>query len=661
MKHQLIPKAMAGMILAALLAACGGGGGSSTAPATTLSGTAATGAPFAGATVSIVDKTGTVVGSGTTAADGSYTITLSIGATPPFVLKAVRDDLTLVSVAADTTGSTFNITPITNLIASRLSTSGDPAKLAAEFQANPDLLSSIKVSAKVDEIIALLKPLLDAIGVTANPLTGKFAADGTGSDRVLDSLSIKITPDSATTSNIEVSIKQQTSDDAQPVVVRFTNATTTPPALPAIAAGTLLPSGTALLIADLMQRITACFALPVAERVDTPNAVAATAANIKASACKTIFHNNDPATFKSNGKVVGTGSNTAFNGIFRTGGNGIVFDRGSYEFTRANGDLVIGYRNTDSAGNVQNDSLAVRLTTGDNKLRLIGNQYAYDGAISAFHQLRTFVNQPAASYYSTGYLPAVVNNGLFSKVVVTSPKGGVLTLLPTSGSTYLNLQKNGVASTTSFLRVRGVYVDSANSGNPADADTSLVFTPVRATDAEIAEYAAQGNWKFDYYLTGNVSATPNATQYYKTRARAMTINELKTQGLATLSKENVTSLQTGSAAIGTFPLNFTGPVILDWSVPAGALEPTSIKVFGFGPLLNGVRKSFDDSASVGSTKRTGSIVCSPQSQNDTHCTTANGVTSFASGSIANGFHLHARDLAGREFANFYATYKVTLP
>ena len=231
MKRQFKYSAMASLILATMLTACGGSsttsGGDTPPPTTiTLSGTAATGAPFAGADIRIFDKTNTEVGSGTSSADGSYSITLKAGATPPFVLKAARDDLTLVSVAADNSSSTINITPITNLIAARLSTSGDPAKLAAELQANPALLDPVKVNAKVEEIVTLLKPLLDAVGASANPLTGKFAADGTGSDRALDSLLITITPSSATTSNISVAVKQQTPNGEQPPVVNFTSDST---------------------------------------------------------------------------------------------------------------------------------------------------------------------------------------------------------------------------------------------------------------------------------------------------------------------------------------------------------------------------------------------------------------------------------------------------
>ncbi|RJF96954.1 hypothetical protein D3870_21575 [Noviherbaspirillum cavernae] len=664
-------------LVALLLSGCGSSGDSSTpapsskAAVTQISGTAATGAPFSGAAISIIDKTGAVVGQATSNSDGSYSVTLSAGAAAPFVIQAVRDDQTLISVVPDSATATVNITPITNLIASRLSTSGDPAKLAAELQANPGLLDPVKVNAKVDEIVALLKPLLDAVGATVNPLTGKFAADGTGTDRVLDSLSIRITPDSATTANIEVSIKQAGAEGEQPPVVQFTSATATPPTLPAVTASNLVPSGTAVLIADLMQRLTACFALPVGERTDTPDA-AATAANVTAPACRSLFVDNDPATFKTNGKVIGysgigngnhgSNINYAFTGIFRNGATGVLFDRGSYDFTRGNGDLVISYRNVDSLGGVQNQALVARLSTADNKLKITGNNYAYDGGVDAYMQLRTFINQPSSDYYSTGYNFSIPNNGLFEKVVVTSPKGEVLTLLPSIGANLLNLEKGGVSLGTSFYRVRSVYADSANSGNPANADTKLAFSATPMTDAELASYPQQSSWKFEYYLK-SAPGVLAATQHYRTRARALTIAEFRTQGLANLTDEVIGELKADTAVSGVLNLPFVegGPADLDWDVPAGALAPTTIKIFGRGPLINGVREMFDDSVAVNSSKRNAIIPCTKQTPADTHCTTSNGVTDFAAGGFLNGFMLNGRDPVGREISHFYATYKLVLP
>lgn len=132
-------------VLLAALVACGGRGGGSTtistpAPAPViLSGVTATGAAFADAVVTVIDSTGAAVGtSSPVGADGIFSVTLSTGAKPPFALVASRTTAdgqvqSLVSVLESTSATVANITPITNLIASRLSPSGDPLKLSTEL------------------------------------------------------------------------------------------------------------------------------------------------------------------------------------------------------------------------------------------------------------------------------------------------------------------------------------------------------------------------------------------------------------------------------------------------------------------------------------------------------------------------------------------------
>lgn len=134
---------LAGMIgLGGLLAGCGGGGaGGNTAtgggtstpppPTTTVTGTAATGAAMAGATVTVKDATGATVvtTSNTTAADGSYTLSIANPAnyTAPFLLRAdptpanptSGDEHYSILLALDTVtpaNNRVNITPITSLL-----------------------------------------------------------------------------------------------------------------------------------------------------------------------------------------------------------------------------------------------------------------------------------------------------------------------------------------------------------------------------------------------------------------------------------------------------------------------------------------------------------------------------------------------------------------
>lgn len=685
--------------LAATLAACGGGGGGTTsggvappAATVTLTGVAATGAAFTGAVITVIDSRGQTVGTSQPVGDtGGYSITLSAGAVAPFVLVATRTDAngaseTLVSVVPSASTTTANITPITTLIASRLSPNGDPTQLDDALTAGTVTITPQAVADTVTEVQAILAPLLSATGTDAvNPLTGTFSTDGTGYDRLLDSLAITFIPASTSSTNIEVSVKQLSADGSQPTSVSFSSDTSTPPALPTIDAANLPAAGLSVKIANFLQALTACYAVPFEQRVNGAtsgvNAVTGAAADVIAPACRNVFSGNDPANFRNNGGVVGrdASNNGAFSSLFRRAATGASFSQGAYEFTRADQSIVISYKNRAPDGSESYDTFVVK-DDGDGVLRLIGNQYQYGGRVAAYHQRRNFItlNQSAYDYYSTGYSIDIPNDQVsgsprFDRVLVTTPNGAVLTFKPSGNSSFLGLVKaDSTITGTSFVRLRSEYADTTLvAPHPRDIDGTLFFVPTDRSEADLAAAKAGGTWKFDYFLAGNVGATPDATQYYKNRARALTIGELRTQGLAPLSPTLIGEIAAGANPIGqprpgqlTFGANEIALIGTDgggagWSVASGQLPPTSITLFG---TLSGVR--FTDSQTVSSTARGGTVPCSRQGGSDTHCYNNGDGTfgpGFAAGATLNGLHLFARDPAGREYANFYAMYQLVLP
>lgn len=677
-----------GIASAGLLTIYGCGGGSSTTTGgsttpTTLTGVAATGAAFTDAIITVTDSKGVVVGtSAVIGADGTYSITLLSSAVAPLVLTASRttadgavESLISVMPASSTATATVNITPVTNLIASRLSSSGDPTKLAAELAAGTSIVNATTVAATVQDVQAILAPILAATGTTAtDPLNGTFATNGTGYDRLLDSLKVTITPASTTASNVEIGIKQLLADGTAPTAIQFTSGTgqtavASVPAIPAITSSSLIPSGTSALITAHLAQLNACYALPLSSRITSGGTIAT---DITAPECKNAFVNNDPSTFKSNGNVVGLGK--AFNGIFSNGATGVVFSQGTYEFTRGNGDIVIGYKSKDTAGNETFDTFAVRLDTTDGKLKQIGNQYNYPGGVTAYHQLRDFVNQTASTYYSTGYNLNVPLISGITYVTVTTPKGNTLTLIPGSDGMVLPKQPFTnplVASGTTFVRIRSEYADSTLAPTPAHPSTresGLFFSASDSTDTEISSFANQSVWTFTYYAGTVGSGTQQGVpQNYKTRTRAMTIAELRTKKWANLSAAAVTDIRSlYDSPNNRTPLPTTSYVQPSWEVASGALPPTQIKLFGstrqyvsgafVGTSPNFARTSFNDGLGVGSTTRTGTIPCA-NGNGELHCLTSPAV-GYQSYAFATGLHLWARDVAGSEFARFYATYNL---
>jgi len=698
---------------AALLAACSGGGGTGstssagggsggsgsdnpTPAAATLSGVIASGAAFTEGTVQVTDSTGAVVGTSTAVgADGSYTVTLAAGARAPFVLVASRttadgETQSMVSVAdtASSSGNTtVNVTPVTTLIAARLSPTGDPLALASAVQANPQTASAAAVATAVADVNAVLAPVLTATGTSTvvNPLTVTFTPNGSGYDRVLDSIHVTVTPDTSTSTRVEVGFKaQQTDASAQPQTVQFaSNAPTATlqqsAAAVTLSASDLVPDGTSALIADFLSALTACYALPLEVRVNnassSDSAVVGSASNVSASECKSIFVGSNPGSYLSNGSVVErTASNTgAFAGLFRRGATGVVFSQGSYEFTRVNGDLVIGYKTRDTTGAEGFDTLVVRKNAASGKLQAIGNQYAYGGGIQAYHQVRHFItkdstgaSQTSYDYSSTGYTVSVPNttdgagNPIFDRVVVTTPRGTQLLLKPSTGMSYLPLVKsNGTVTSTSFVRLRSTYLAGTTTGHPKDLDTNLFFALTDFTDDQLAAIPNQAVWKYDYYLAGNVGSTPDATQHYKTRTRALTLAELSLRPMARLTDATLSTLLARTQLYNQILLpNDASLSGLAYTVPTGALPPTSLQIWGrkgTAVAINGTR--FDDSNKVASTATTGTVTCSPATNSDTHCNAVvNGA--FANYTYMNGLHLWSKDASGREFAKFYAMYQL---
>lgn len=668
-RHRVIAAQLASAFVISL-SACGGSSTNSAPQPLQISGVAATGAAFAGAVVQAIDASGRLVGtSQKVGEDGLFSIILRGDAQAPFVLQASRTDAngesqTLVSVI-ETTGQTYaNITPITTLIASRLSPSGDPARLIDDLT----VLTQTRISEAKAEVREILQPLLLATDTyDTDPIKDVFTVNGAGYDRLLDTINIQIIPASSTTANIEISVKQL-QEDEQPTLVTFASDAQELPQLPVVQEENLLAAGTSLKISDLLRRMTNCYALPASLRVSGSDV-------IQAEVCRDIFHGKDPSSFLNNGSNVS--SYGAFASLFNSAAVGVTFTQGSYEFTRKGGDLVIGYKSSTADGADSFGTFVVR-EGPDSKLRLIGNQYQYPGGVVPYQQLRRFITlgNESFSYYSTGYVLNVTNlqdstkKPVFDRVEVTSPRGNVLTLLPNSGSSNLTLpDENGLPSGTNFVRLRSEPVDLVQREvHPRAYDSAaLYFVGKDYEETELASIPSQAVWTFRYFLAGNTTDNADAIQTYKTRTRALTIAELRTKGLASLTPAMIgdiasRAIPAGQSNAGQLRLQADEALRLQansgadgWMVSAGQLAPTGITVFGRSPT----DKRFDDSVSVSSTARRTILNCSKLGGADDHCY-ANSDNSYGPGYAAdsriNGLHLFSRESTGREYAHFYAMY-----
>ncbi|SFB36408.1 hypothetical protein SAMN04515620_1523 [Collimonas sp. OK607] len=225
------------------LSACGGGGGNDASPtvvakpATTFSGTAASGAAMAGATVSINCASGT--GTATTAANGSYTKDIT-DVTLPCVLKATSSDgntvlysVTTPSTSSSTsTGQVANITPLTQLLVASLAGT-EPATFFTNFSANAGTVTASSVSAAQTAVLATLSNAgLDVSSLT-DLLTGALvpatsSTSGNAYDQVLDALKARLTASGTTLDALATTVAA-----ASPAASTTTNSNNSVASLPA--------------------------------------------------------------------------------------------------------------------------------------------------------------------------------------------------------------------------------------------------------------------------------------------------------------------------------------------------------------------------------------------------------------------------------------------
>lgn len=612
-----------------------------------ISGTAAMGAPFpSGSKIEIVDATGAIVGETTILnPEGSYNIVVPANSQAPFVIKASADGLdSLYSVSPTLVNGTVNVTPITNLIAARLSPTGNPANLAAEVKTGAATVTPTTTTAKVQEIMTVLSPVTTALSDVTNPLTGAFTANGTGHDQLLDAVKIKITPTLTGTvqgSNIDVTVVTQQADNAAPIVIptfMATAATIPPLSVSTIPAASLVVASTSTQIRDLVANMQTCYALPVTTRI---TAGGTSASDISAPACRSLFSNNDPATYKNNGFVVS--STSQYSGIFKSTSTGALFDLGNYEFTRNNGDIVFTFRSRSA------DMLNTQYNTGVAKLegthlKLIGNQYNNDASIKPSAVTRVLPNDPTYSWQATGYNIFVANkvvggNSVFSKVNVTSPSGSLFTLRPIAGLSYMVLELSpGVLSATNLAHLNGNPLGSQSMAQISTKETTQFWSNLAYwTDAQISGLTQRGSWKYEYYFVANATTTPDATEYRSTFTRAPTVAELKGMTFAKFTDSFVSGLVTASANASGGYITMSMPVTqigLSWEVPVGALAPTRGFISGRAPIISpsNLGNRFDDTVNFGSNVRSIGVACATQSVADLHC---NADGNFAVGTRFN--------------------------
>jgi hypothetical protein len=689
------------------LVACGGGGGSVSDLAVT--GVAATGAPLANATLQIYGRDGLAILATpvTIAADGTYSATIPASAVGPFVFEVDNGSEKIYSVLPDKTGSVVNVTPLSHLIAAKLSATGNPNTLASELAAATATISPAATVAATTNVMTALQPLTTALGLGAslNPLTATFAANGTGFDRMLDSLDVKVEP-KGSSSQIEITMKQSVAEDQDLPKISFAH-NATPSTLPAVDPTKLVATGMTPKIQTLLDQLTACYAVPLSSRI-TSDGTAAT--DIQSQSCKDVFLGGNPAAYKTNGMVIAKTQH--FGGIFTAESTaGVVFSDPKFFYQvgttvpngPTQGDVVFGYRWKDEYGNFQIEKNVARLDS-DGKLKLIGNQYVYDGGVGPYSQRRNYLKQAGSTFNSTGYSfglscyqlnQSKAAGSKIVKVNVTSPGGRTITLIPNLTGTTCNYSyfvvatpknSSGVATLdgmgdpsnptgTGFVRLQSQYETGATTvtNHPRTLDKSLAYIGgpdgTDLTNDQIEAIPQFGTWKFEYYTTKTAGSTPVATQYYKTTARALTIDGFKalvklptlTTALNnTLVNDSVCSISNPTYC---FYSQASGPFVASWtkSTVPGLIPATYMaRVYGLKDRTATPLVGYEDSVKFLSTRSTANILCGQgETSVQPYCTGSTpSSANFGANATIDALDLVSRAPDGTDVSHFHTLKKL---
>jgi hypothetical protein len=687
-----------------------------------------------GATVSVVDSRGRRVGqSSPVASDGRYSVELEVDAAPPLVLKAaLPDGEAQVSILdrVDGHSATVNVTPITSLVAARLSPNGTPTGLVDRFTQiaqpappsstpappPPPIPSPAEIQAKVNEVLAVIAPVRQALGDTTDPIKGSFAVGGTGHDKLLDSVTVTITPKSESSSNIEITVRTKRDDETPLPAVSFASNVPTqqlPRVDSSLRRENFGADGTSAKIDALLAEINRCYALPVADKVTSTTVTPRTAALVKDGPCKSMYFDSNPALFLDNGNVVGSGAGA---GLF--GADLLVFDRPVYEYTRAevrnqSPEMVVFTVRWTNQRSLASDTMVVHAREDSaGRLKLFGNQYRYSMSVRPIVSRQTYVRSDSRHMDNlrVGYnllVPNLQSGGqpVFDRVEVMAPVGlersatrDVFILRPAVGFTNLRMTGHFLRTRTSnVVWLGGDWVDPAAVARTETASGRRVVHPIQTDgsgavwvndpgergwdDARLERLSHKSVWTFRYFLRGNTGTEPDAVQSMTTISRAPSVREIRQKPFAEFTPSTVDFLRDMSMdsrfemfwlsvrpqAVATtppiLPTDEPPAIDLSWTVPPGAVAATSVNGYGRTTSSYSVpweqRTSFDRIQGVASTASQVTLTCENYAAPLREVLCHDGGRSsnrFSNMSAFSDFELWGRDARQVEYLHVYVTF-----
>jgi hypothetical protein len=548
----------------AVLAACGGGGGGSpsvpkiaTQPFL-IQGTAATGAAIVGGVVRIYDASGVVVASGSTDANGKYSLSVPISSIAPFVVEVDIADQKIYSVLSDKVDSQVNVNQLTNTLAAILSINGDPKLLVDELRDGSLVFTQQSIDSKKELISASISPVKMAIESLNQNVpdfhNGIFDADGTGLDKLLDTTNVatssvrSVGVDGRVNVQMSFNLASDIENSSQMTGLQFNSSDSivqvaNKAGLLNINPESLPPTELGSMYLEFLERMELCYSMPKSQRVS--------GFTILAQECKDIFKDSNPENFLDGG--FGPGEKR-FAGmflldqppVFRQALSPVLIHNISGSGMSLQGKAVIAFRAEDAEANYYNFKMVVEVSTlnGNRVFSAVGDQNQSEFYVNAEAVVNNYPLKSNSSddYLSSGYsvwLPAsVAGRGTVKKAILTTPNGATLTMgkfgnrqnlwvcranqnpdldqvcngIPSfvQGFRFINEERNANGeSPVSIRQVRNNLVysrtqDAANTSCPAFKEAyGSQQAPCPRSDEEIESQTPGGLWQAEYHFNDN--------------------------------------------------------------------------------------------------------------------------------------------------------------
>jgi hypothetical protein len=505
------------------LVSCGGGGGGSAvvSSSTQISGTAASGAPFASATITLKDANG-VTKTATAGADGKFTIDTT-GLTAPIVITATGTvggaAITFVAVAESLSATqTLNVTPLTTAVAALLSDANDPLDMTdiTTLKAKVNASDVARVVAALRTVLANVVTSTGSDATTFNPMSSAFTADRTGLDSLLDAIKVTVTSDGVTLTNAYSAIQDSAGDptaSSSPSVVLTKLTIGTPPA--PLAAPTVNIATIAKILDKWRDELTSCFARQPADRVTVVSG------NVTATKNECLAITGFDAAYKSGGYTLFQRYNDILQASSMTGATFGIPEILSLMKTEAGEDRAIfrlPFKRTDGSSDTIID-VARKIgaaTATDSGWRVYGNQRDYDSGVEARIDRGVDLKSGKALYVSglrIYFAPFGPNASDVTMIRVTGPglpaAGVVLGKSVTCGSSpfYAILNKTGALTGGTTTNVESdIALDAAYSDGSAFTwpATNVNYA---AAPVDLSTLRPLARYKFELYQAGPVLKT----------------------------------------------------------------------------------------------------------------------------------------------------------